>query len=577
MLQLEIRSPLEPPRTVRLETGVYTFGRSSAALIPLKDPLLSRLHARVRVEEDRVLVEDMESRNGTYVNGRKVGGAVALTRGDRITIGNTVLVLGDEASTRVVVDESAGPTPVEGMTLFPSDALLRAVRPGATEGAPGRAGREEPFEVLYEVTRELLHDRSEGELFRLIVDRLFEILGPDRAVVLLKDPDGGFQEAVSRFGDGIPPGDLVLSRTVLDAVAGERRAALFVAGSPAADVPSVSLVIQGITSCLAAPLCVGDEVLGLVYLDARLGHRQFGEPDVRLVTALANAAAVRIRSARLAEAAALREAAEREREVAQTARRAAEEASRVKSLFLASMSHELRTPLNAILGYAEMLTEEATERGLGDLLPDLQKIQGAGRHLLELINDILDLSKIEAGKLDLVREPFDVQALLSDVAQTMRPAVERNGNAFAYRPGEPPGMVLADVTRTRQVLYNLLSNAGKFTENGRVTLECSRASDDSGEWVVVRVADTGIGMTPEQQSRLFQPFSQADAGTARKYGGTGLGLVISRRLCQMMGGDITVESEPTAGSTFFLKLPAAVEPSVGETITGAVPVLPPQG
>ncbi|MDL1951116.1 FHA domain-containing protein, partial [Acidobacteria bacterium ACD] len=171
MLQLEIRSPLEPPRTVRLETGVYTFGRSSAALIPLKDPLLSRLHARVRVEEDRVLVEDMESRNGTYVNGRKVGGAVALTRGDRITIGNTVLVLGDEASTRVVVDESAGPTPVEGMTLFPSDALLRAVRPGATEGAPGRAGREEPFEVLYEVTRELLHDRSEGELFRLIVDR----------------------------------------------------------------------------------------------------------------------------------------------------------------------------------------------------------------------------------------------------------------------------------------------------------------------------------------------------------------------------------------------------------------------
>ena len=565
---------MESPRSVRLEAGTYTFGRSSSAMIPLKDPLLSRLHARVRVEEDRVLVEDMESRNGTFVNGRRVAAPVVLERGDRVTLGNTTLVLTDEASTRVVVDESSRPAPVEGMTLFPSDALLHAVRAGAPEGAPGRPPREEPFEVLYEVTRELLHDRSQGELFRLIVDRLFDLLGPDRVVVLLRDPDGGFREVVSRLGEGIPPGDLVLSRTVLDAVTGERRAALFVAGSPAADVPSVSLVIQGITSCLAAPLCVDDEVLGLVYLDARLGHRQFGEADVRLVTALANAAAVRIRSARLAEAAALREAAEREREVAQTARRSAEEASRVKSLFLASMSHELRTPLNAILGYSEMLTEEATERGLLDLLPDLRKIQGAGKHLLELINDILDLSKIEAGKLDLVREAFDPLALLTDVVQTMRPAVERNGNAFAFRPGEPPGLVLADVTRTRQVLYNLLSNAAKFTENGRVTLECGRERDDAGEWVVVRVTDTGIGMTPEQQTRLFQPFSQADAGTARKYGGTGLGLVISRRLCQMMGGDITVRSVTGEGSTFFLRLPVAAEPGVGETITGAVPVLP---
>ncbi len=238
------------------------------------------------------------------------------------------------------------------------------------------------------------------------------------------------------------------------------------------------------------------------------------------------------------------------------AKDAAEASSRTKSQFLANMSHELRTPMNAILGYSEMLQEEAEEEGLDNFTPDLQKIQNAGKHLLALINDILDLSKIEAGKMELYLEEFDVAKTVQDVAGTVQTLVAKKNNRLEVSCPSDIGLMRGDLTKVRQSLFNLLSNAAKFTENGSVSLSVRR--EDS--FYVFDVQDTGIGMTQEQIAGLFEAFSQADASTTRKYGGTGLGLAITRRFCRMMGGEVSVQSIPGAGSTFTMHLPVLVRP-----------------
>ncbi|HEV8309219.1 MAG TPA: response regulator [Methylomirabilota bacterium] len=240
-------------------------------------------------------------------------------------------------------------------------------------------------------------------------------------------------------------------------------------------------------------------------------------------------------------------------------------ASQAKSDFLANMSHELRTPLNAIIGYSEMLQEEAVEAGDPRSVPDLQKINAAGKHLLELINAVLDLSKIEAGKMDLYLETFGVPAVVRDIAAVIQPLADKNGNRLEVQCDPAVGSMRADLTKLRQALFNLLSNACKFTDHGTVTLTVSRQTEPAGEWLTFSVRDTGIGLTAEQLGRLFQEFSQADASTTRKYGGTGLGLALSRRLCRLMGGDLTVESVPGAGSTFTIRLPARAAEPLPET------------
>ncbi|HMA29069.1 MAG TPA: ATP-binding protein [Thermoanaerobaculia bacterium] len=246
---------------------------------------------------------------------------------------------------------------------------------------------------------------------------------------------------------------------------------------------------------------------------------------------------------------------ERALQAALDANEEAKAADASKSAFVANMSHELRTPLNAILGYSEILAEDARAAGQPGLVADLGKIETAGRHLLELINEILDLSKLEAGKTRLYLETFDIAQAVSDAVTTARPVVERNRNRLEIVCPSGIGDMREDVTKVRQVLLNLLSNAGKFTKEGVVTLEAGRATADDGDWVVFRVRDTGIGIPAETQARLFEPFVQADAGTQKKFGGTGLGLAITRKLCQLMGGDVTLESEPGRGSTFTVRLP----------------------
>ena len=304
----------------------------------------------------------------------------------------------------------------------------------------------------------------------------------------------------------------------------------------------------GLRSVLAVPLLREGRVLGGLVMSRR-APGAFPPEVVALLQTFATQSALAIDNARLY--------------------RALEEASRHKSTFLANMSHELRTPLNAIIGYSEMLQEEAEDLDADAFLPDLQRINAAGKHLLGLINDILDLSKIEAGRMDLFLETFEVGRLVRDVQGIVQPLVEKNGNRLSIECPDDLGTMQADLTKVRQALFNLLSNAAKFTDHGRIELRVARGElrveekDEAGhllaphnsQLVTFAVSDTGIGMTEEQLGRLFEAFTQAEASTRSKYGGTGLGLAISRHFCRLMGGDLTVSSVYGEGSTFTVRLP----------------------
>jgi signal transduction histidine kinase len=236
------------------------------------------------------------------------------------------------------------------------------------------------------------------------------------------------------------------------------------------------------------------------------------------------------------------------------AREEALRANQHKSVFLANMSHELRTPLNAIIGYSEIMQEEAKELGHAEFADDLHKIHGAGRHLLALINEILDLSKIEAGKMEFYVEQFDLNALVEEVCFTIQPLLDKNQNTLSMT-GALSRDVYNDLTKVRQTLFNLLSNSCKFTHHGAITVAVSEFVKDQAGWASITVSDTGIGMRKEQLEHIFAPFTQADTSTTRNYGGTGLGLTISQRYCQLMGGSLSVQSEPGKGSSFTINIP----------------------
>jgi GAF domain-containing protein len=299
----------------------------------------------------------------------------------------------------------------------------------------------------------------------------------------------------------------------------------------------------GFRALLTVPLLGADRAVGALVV-RRKEPGEFTKGTIHLLQTFAAQSVLAIQNARL-----FQQIEEKGRELAQ--------ASQHKSQFLANMSHELRTPLNAIIGVSEMLREDA-EAAKQDLEP-LDRVLGAGRHLLALINDILDLSKIEAGRMELQIETFPLAPLIADVVKTIEPLAAKNANQVAVSCDGAIGTLHADQMRLRQAMLNLMSNANKFTERGTISVDARQGQENGRDYVTIAVADTGIGMTPEQMGKLFQEFSQADASTTRKYGGTGLGLAISKRFCGMMGGDITVESEPGKGSTFTIRLPRIVE------------------
>ena len=304
----------------------------------------------------------------------------------------------------------------------------------------------------------------------------------------------------------------------------------------------------GHRTTLGIPLMSDVGTIGCLLL-RRTVVEPFSDKQIALLQTFADQAVIAIENVRLFD-----EIQDKSRQLA--------EASQHKSQFLANMSHELRTPLNAIIGVSEMLREDA--EALNQDLEPLDRVLGAGRHLLALINDILDLSKIEAGRMELNLDTFALPPLIDGVVKTIEPLAAKNGNQVAVHCDVAIGTMHADQMRLRQALLNLMSNANKFTDRGTISIDACQGQENGRGWITLTVADTGIGITAEQMGKLFQEFSQASSTTASKYGGTGLGLVISKRFCQMMGGDITVESEPGRGSTFTIRVPRIVE--VGKAI-----------
>jgi signal transduction histidine kinase len=298
----------------------------------------------------------------------------------------------------------------------------------------------------------------------------------------------------------------------------------------------------GYRTMLGIPMLREGVPIGALTL-TRLQARPFSDKQIELVSTFADQAVIAIENVRLFE------------EIQDKSKQLAESSER-KSQFLASMSHELRTPLNAIIGLTEMMVTNAARFGTENALEPLRRVNASGKHLLDLINEVLDLSKIEAGKLELNVEVVDLARLIDEVIGTAGQLAEKNQNRLIVEAQENLGALTADSMRLKQILLNLLSNACKFTKQGEVSLRVKKVLDGRN-WVEFAVADTGIGMTPEQQGKLFEEFTQADSSTARRYGGTGLGLAITRKLARMMGGDVIVASEPGKGSVFTVRLPSS--------------------
>jgi signal transduction histidine kinase len=529
-------------QTIEHADGPLEFGRGpkrpNVTRCVVLDPYVSKDHVRVEeFEESRIRVENLSTKQPIWLSATTSippGGRQELTLPTRLTVGDTVIDL----------ESSQGDT-IRRELLGTVASPLVGAQPGQGQSLVQLGGSPSPeilarwFETVLSVQRAA---PGTAEFYEQTASGLVNLVGLDRGLVLLRHGDAWKVVARAYKDEGGTGREF--SHTILGHVVSERRTFF-----QSMVRMNTAESLQGVQAVVASPIFdAADQVCGVVYgsrsLHAR--SRDIGPLEAQVVQLLATALSTGLaRMQKEAEATQLRVAVA-----------AAEQADSAKSQFLATISHELRTPLNAIIGYSELLQEEATDNHHESYLPDLGKILAAARHLLALINDILDLSKIEAGKMTFSAESFAVAVVIKDVQATAKPLAEKNGNALVVEGAESAGTMQSDVTRVRQCLLNLLSNACKFTQKGTIRLTVSRLRHEGRDWLRFCVSDTGIGMTPDQLQRLFQPFVQADASTTRKYGGTGLGLAITRKFCQIMGGDVRVTSELGKGSAFTVQLPA---------------------
>ena len=427
----------------------------------------------------------------------------------------------------------------------------------------------------------LTHDAELDVMLQKCADALVQPLDGGFAAIWTLDEAGQTLELMATAGvdtevdaaySRVPVG-----RFAIGAIARDRKPCLTVGFSVDAQMGGADWALrEGFAVFAGYPLLLDSKLIGVMAVFAR---RDFTASAIGAMAAVADGMALGIDRKRSEGELArytrdLEHAHETQRENTEqlstlveelrTTQKQAEAATRAKSDFLASMSHELRTPLNAIILYSELLQEEAEDHHEPGSIPDLQRIQSAGKHLLDLINGILDLSKIEAGKMALSLEDIEIRSMIDELIDTVGPLVQKNDNTMTVRVADDVSRMHADLMKTRQILLNLLSNAGKFTRDGAITLDVSRRTVDASAGIEFRVTDTGLGMTAEQTGKIFEPFTQADVTTTRKYGGTGLGLAIVSRFCQLMGGSVSVESRPGDGSCFTVCLPLTVVDAVAE-------------
>lgn len=566
------------------------LGRHRESFLCLPEECVSRRHARILRRGTTFVIEDLRSSNGVLVQGQRLVPHVPYTLhdGDEIRIGSTRMIFRVDPPSPPLWKGHDG-APNAGLAEQVTQGLLLSAESGALWSHLRADDATQPHVALALDASANMMEVSEAEqhtdtglrealkrlqamcqvstvlgtitewetLLHQLLVCLFDIFpAADRAVIMLRDHDSSALVPVvarERHGTAERQDAVAISNTIVQEVMVHKHSILsYDALDDTRFHGHPSVVNLSIRSMMCAPLLVSDELLGLIQVDTCTTPGGFTAEDLQMLTGISAQAAVLLRA----------KAAERAQEELLRAQEAAEQAHRAKSMWLATMSHELRTPLTAIIGYSDLLIEDARALGQPAMLANLQKIHEAGRHLVTLINDVLDLSKMEAGKMQLHLETFDVARLIEEVRGMVQPAARTHANTLSVTVADTVGLMHADLTKVRQSLLNLLSNACKFTSHGRITLQVARETVEGSDWYLFQVYDTGIGLTAEQLGTLFQDFVQGDAATARKYGGTGLGLAISRRFCQMMGGDISAVSTWGQGAAFTIRLPVQVREGV---------------